>query len=132
MHPKLPTADAVDNSASIQPARSLFISWGKTVQISGATSALKRQNETLFYVLSAAASIALLWRETLKTLHQQYEVSETQVAMSPREWWGLPEKRAETVRSLLFLVEFLALLLLNQWMMQRMMKWLGYYLAVSN
>jgi hypothetical protein len=28
----------VDNSASIQPARSIFISWGKSVQISGATS----------------------------------------------------------------------------------------------
>ena len=32
------THAAVDNSASIQPARSLFISWGKTVQTSGATS----------------------------------------------------------------------------------------------
>jgi hypothetical protein len=30
----------VDNSASIQPARSIFISWGKSVQISGATSVL--------------------------------------------------------------------------------------------
>jgi hypothetical protein len=38
MRPELTTAVAVDNSASIQPARSLFISWGKTVQISGATS----------------------------------------------------------------------------------------------
>jgi len=38
MRPELPTACAVDNSASIQPARSLFILWGKTVQISGATS----------------------------------------------------------------------------------------------
>ena len=36
--PELPTAVAVDNSASIQPARSIFISWGKSVQISGATS----------------------------------------------------------------------------------------------
>ena len=32
------TQAAVDNSASIQPARSLFISWGKSVQTSGATS----------------------------------------------------------------------------------------------
>ena len=39
MRPELPTAVAVDNSASIQPARSIFISWGKFVQISGATSA---------------------------------------------------------------------------------------------
>jgi hypothetical protein len=39
MRPELTTAVAVDNSASIQPARSLSISWGKTVQISGATSA---------------------------------------------------------------------------------------------
>ena len=39
MRPELPTAVAVDNSASIQPARSIFISWGKSVQISGATSA---------------------------------------------------------------------------------------------
>lgn len=38
MRPELPTAVAVDNSASIQPARSIFISWGKSVQISGATS----------------------------------------------------------------------------------------------
>lgn len=38
MRPELPTAVAVDNSASIQPARSIFISWGKYVQISGATS----------------------------------------------------------------------------------------------
>jgi hypothetical protein len=30
----------VDNSASIQPARSIFISWGKSVQISGATSSV--------------------------------------------------------------------------------------------
>ena len=40
MRPELPTAVAVDNSASIQPARSIFISWGKSVQISGATSHL--------------------------------------------------------------------------------------------
>ena len=40
MRPELPTAVAVDNSASIQPARSIFISWGKSVQISGATSIL--------------------------------------------------------------------------------------------
>ena len=47
MRPELTTAAlrssqathaAVDNSAPIQPARSLFISWGKTVQTSGATS----------------------------------------------------------------------------------------------
>jgi transcription elongation GreA/GreB family factor len=38
MRPELLTAVALDNSASIQPARSLFISWGKTVQISEATS----------------------------------------------------------------------------------------------
>ena len=47
MRPELPTASAgssqaptaaVDNSASLQPARSLFISRGKTVQTSGATS----------------------------------------------------------------------------------------------
>ena len=41
MRPELPTAVAVDNSASIQPARSIFISWGKSVQISGATSGLE-------------------------------------------------------------------------------------------
>ena len=38
MRPELLTTVAVDNSASIQPARSIFISWGKSVQISGATS----------------------------------------------------------------------------------------------
>lgn len=38
MRPELPTAVAVDNSASVQPARSIFISWGKSVQINGATS----------------------------------------------------------------------------------------------
>jgi mannose-1-phosphate guanylyltransferase/mannose-6-phosphate isomerase len=35
--PQAPYA-AVDNSAPLQPARCLFISWGKTVQTSGATS----------------------------------------------------------------------------------------------
>jgi hypothetical protein len=47
VRPELPTASvgssqattaAVDNSAPVQPARGLFISWGKTVQTSGATS----------------------------------------------------------------------------------------------
>ena len=44
MRPELPTAVAVDNSASIQPARSIFISWGKSVQISGATSKIRFLN----------------------------------------------------------------------------------------
>ena len=68
MRPELPTAVAVDNSASIQPARSIFISWGKSVQISGATS-----HRTLggilgmfsgVFVLLAASSIINLseWR----------------------------------------------------------------------
>jgi hypothetical protein len=43
MRPELPTAVALDNSASIQPARSIFISWGKSVQISGATSVLDEE-----------------------------------------------------------------------------------------
>lgn len=38
MRPELPWAVAEDKSVSIQPARSLFISWGKTVQTNGATS----------------------------------------------------------------------------------------------
>jgi hypothetical protein len=38
MRPELPTAIPVDNTAPVQPARYLFISWGKTVQTSGATS----------------------------------------------------------------------------------------------
>jgi hypothetical protein len=45
MRPELPTAVAVDNSASIQPARSIFISWGKSVQISGATSLANKSHE---------------------------------------------------------------------------------------
>lgn len=48
MRPELPTACAVDNSASIQPARSLFILWGKTVQISGATSVSQFQSIAKF------------------------------------------------------------------------------------
>jgi hypothetical protein len=52
MRPELPTAVAVDNSASIQPARSIFISWGKSVQISGATSSAR---PAFLLVLSANA-----------------------------------------------------------------------------
>ncbi|NBU45663.1 MAG: hypothetical protein EBS37_16590 [Betaproteobacteria bacterium] len=54
MRPELPTASAgtsqapsaaVDNSAPVQPARCLFISWGKTVQTSGATSVEQATNK---------------------------------------------------------------------------------------
>ena len=54
MRPELPTASAgsshaptaaVDNSAPLQPARSLFISWGKTVQTRGTTSLVLSHKE---------------------------------------------------------------------------------------
>jgi membrane-associated phospholipid phosphatase len=49
MRPELPTAVAVDNSASIQPARSIFISWGKSVQISGATSHIRARGAGVYF-----------------------------------------------------------------------------------
>jgi hypothetical protein len=57
MRPELPTASvgssqaptaAVDNSAPVPIARCLFISWGKTVQTSGATSVVADDSASLF------------------------------------------------------------------------------------
>lgn len=67
MRPELPTASAgssqaptaaVDNSAPVQPARSLFISWGKTVQTSGATS--KSCSNKMLKIISKIAISALV------------------------------------------------------------------------
>jgi len=57
MRPELPTAVAVDNSASIQPVRSIFISWGKSVQISGATSEVKTLPRSGCGLITMAAQI---------------------------------------------------------------------------
>ena len=75
MLPELPTASAgtsqapsaaVDNSAPVQPARCLFISWGKTVQTSGATS--QGSDEEQAAIVLGATGWQTFWHVTLPNI----------------------------------------------------------------
>ena len=67
------TPAAVDNSASIQPARSIFISWGKSAQISGATSMALRESKTIR--LKRATVVPRPFRQILYTLLMPFDIS---------------------------------------------------------
>jgi len=83
MRPELPTAVAVHNSASIQPARSIFISWGKSVQISGATSV---DYATVFrWAIKMVPVLAAIFRWRKHSVGKSCRIDETYIKVAG-EW----------------------------------------------
>ena len=111
MRPELTTAAlrssqathaAVDNSASIQPARSLFISWGKTVQTSGATSygtGLRASEVTALKVGDIDSERMMLRVEQGKGQKDRYAMLSPVLLERLRCWWRLGHAQGKILPS---------------------------------